>query len=179
MPQPKLPLGCRIKEAVSKTYTAAAQTLDAFVNDLFAEHNFKTYLRYKEVSQPSTRYLPASADTWQGYPCYKIYFSCSTQGLIQKLGFWYEFSEQEMKQYYFGRFKIAVDQAQVQAAREAGIKSTDFPHEKIIYVQFVGKEIPKKVLERVKGAAMFYNAEFSFNPDYDGFTVGNLFDEDQ
>lgn len=170
-----------INKIISRKYANIAQELDAFVNDCFADYNFKKYLRRGGSLQSLLGYdVNKPLGTWQEYPCYGIDFICNQWGILQKFGDWRrDFSKEEIERDYFGRFTIAVDQAQIQAAKEAGIKHIDFPHEKIVSVRFQKIDVPRKVMDRIKGTAMLYNAEFSFNPDYDGFTVGNLFDEDQ
>ncbi len=170
-----------IKEAVFRKHAAVINILDDFVTDIVAEYNFKKYLRPEGSLQSLLGYdVNKPLGTWQEYPCYGIDFICDHRGILQKFGNWRcDFSKKEIENDYLGRFTIAVDQAQIQAVKEAGIKNIDFPHEKIISVKFHKIDVPRKIMDRIKGTAMLYNAEFSFNPDYDGFTLGNLLDGEQ
>ncbi|MBI4147076.1 hypothetical protein HY494_00295 [Candidatus Woesearchaeota archaeon] len=175
------PNALRIKEATARKYAAAINILDDFVTDFVAEYNFQKYLKPEGSLQSLLGYdVNKPLGTWQEYPCYGIDFICDPWGILQKFGNWRrDFSKEEIEKNYLGRFKVAVDQAQIQAAKQAGIKDIGFPHEKIISVQFNKDEVPKKIMDRIKETAMLYNAEFGFNPDYDGFTLGDLLDQEQ
>ncbi|MDO8511293.1 MAG: hypothetical protein Q7S55_03945 [Nanoarchaeota archaeon] len=156
--------------------------LDETVNSWIGQYNFERHLaRYQgrllsalgdKVSEPM--YI------WNGYPYHKLYFTCNDSGFLCKLGARQDFSETEIERYNFGRFNIAVDQAQVDAARKAGSVSIDFPYERIINVGFY-KGIPPKAYHRIKETAALYNGEFGFDPSYNsgyhGFTAENVLDE--
>ena len=140
--------------------------LDETVNSWIGQYNFERHLaRYQG------RLLSALGDKvnkpngiWGGYP-YKLYFNCNDSGFLRRLGALEDFSKKEIWIYNFGRFNIAVDQAQIDAAKKAGFTSIDFPHERIINVGFY-KEVPRKIYYRIKETAAFYNGEFGFDPSY-------------
>lgn len=154
--------------------------LDKIITELVVEYNFQMHMakyggRLLAVLGDG---INRPVDSWKGYPCYRVYFICNNRGFLRRLGNRRDFPEEETEKYNLGRFKVAVDQAHIHAAQKAGIKSIDFLHEKIINVRFYKKDVPRNIVERMEGAAAFYNAEFAFNPDYCLFTAGDLFDED-
>src|SRR3989344_44848 len=108
---------------------------------------------------------------WKGYPCYKVYFLCNQGGILYKLGDQDSFSGQERGQYLLGRFKLAVDQVQLQAAKKAGMK-TDFRHQRILRLKIIsGSAVHdlEELKDRIEITGVRYNQEFGFDPDYNGF----------
>lgn len=158
--------------------------LGEIVNSWIGEYNFQRHLiKYKgsllsalgdKVNEPR--------GIWRGYPYHRVYFTCDDSGFLCRLGARQDFSETEMERYYFGRFMVAVDQAQVDAAKKAGFTSIDFPHELVLNVGFYSQRAPRKIQDRIKQTIAYYNGEFGFDPDYDsnydGFTAENFPDNE-
>ena len=157
--------------------------LDEIVNSWIGEYNFKRHLAIYQGNLLSALgdKVKEPIGIWGGYHYHKIYFNCNDSGFLRRLGARQDFSEEERKRCYFGRFKIAVDQAQIDAARKA-IAITDFPHQRIIDVGFYNNQVPTKIYHRIKETAAFYNEEFGFYPHhdngYDGFAAENILDQE-
>lgn len=171
--------------SIRKVYKVAAKgiemgkRLDRIANDFIAEYNFERHMTKHEGRLLSVLgdQLGRPIGFWKEHPCHGLYFMCNSLGVLKRFGSRQEFSEKEIEKYYVGRFKVAVALTHIHAARLAGITGIDFPHERIVSVKFYKKEVPGRIMERITITGKYYNGEFGFNPDYNGFTAGNFLDE--
>ena len=60
---------------------------------------------------------------------------------------------------------------------KTGNRDCNFLQERIVAVHYF-EETLEKVSRRLEKTAHEYNARYGFDPDYNGFTVGNFLDED-
>ncbi len=157
--------------------------LEAITKELIGEYNFRRHLTRQEgylLSELGYK-IGEPLDLWKGFTVYKLYFTCDTRGILTKLGVLKEFSKEDIENAYLGRFKIIVDQAKVDTADRTGLGMELF-QEQIIDLEFYTKDVPVKIRNRIAKAASLYNGKFGFDYDYkesyDGFTAGNLLDED-
>lgn len=113
-----------------------------------------------------------SAGAWQGFPCYTLHFLFNNQGIIRHSGDYRDFPPGKILQYNYGFFVVAADTEQFVIGARRKNYQEEFQNERIVKIN---AGAANKIL---MATAELWNKKYSFNPDHDGFTIGNFLDDD-
>jgi len=154
--------------------------LDTIVTNLVARYNVRKIAPKGKLRDSFGEDKPTLVNLGKvhgkTYSGYILHFHYDNWGLIRHAGNPRTLFPKEQDGYGKGIFLVAVDMEQARAIAKMRMENTDFKEEKIVDL-ICTSTMSAQANRRLHSTMHTYNSLFGFNPDYDGFAVGNFLDE--
>lgn len=158
--------------------------LDTIVTGFVAKYNVGKISRKGKIRTifgeegPALHFVDVNG---KNFPGYVLHFLFDDLGLIRYAGHARDLPTEKVDRYNLGTFLVAVDMGYLAKLAKMNMNTDNIKEERIVkhrcdYSKLKAPET-EKVQERIQATKYKYNAQFGFNPDYDGFTVGNFLDD--
>ncbi|MDO8511292.1 MAG: hypothetical protein Q7S55_03940 [Nanoarchaeota archaeon] len=151
--------------------------LNKIINALVVRHNVRKIAPKGDlhsVIEDGPSY--GSAGLWQGFPCYRLDFLFNDYGIISHAGKVRYLPPEEISHHHYGSFLVAVDTAQFVIEARRRNHQEDLHNERICSIFSFTKTEAISAKENIAATAELWNKYYGFDPDHDGFTVGNALD---